>query len=174
MNLRRLLTLVIVLTLLGAAAYAFVGESVPREAQPFEGYRAPDLEGIDLATGQTVRLSDFRGQVVFLNFWASWCPPCRWEMPDIQRIYEEMGDKVKVIAFAADGTETPEELQAYIKELGLTFTVARDGTSEMANRYLVRALPTSLFIDRKGVIRVRVEGAIDYDTMVEFIDKASK
>ncbi len=122
------------------------------------GRPAPDfsLEDID---GNTVRLRDLRGQTVFLNFWASWCGPCRVEMPDIQKIHERYGDwGVTIIGIDLD--ETVAEVREFTEAGGFTWTFVIDTTGEVARDYRVDIIPTSFFIDGEGTIRSIALGAM--------------
>ena len=118
-----------------------------------EGRAAPDfvLRTLD---GGTVRLSDLRGSVVLINFWASWCGPCRAEMPEIVRAHEaEQGRGLRVIAVDLQEAEGP--VRDFAEEFGMRFPVAFDRTGEVARAYTVNGtgLPTTVFVDREGVIR---------------------
>jgi len=130
---------------------------------PFEGRRAPDIVAKDVYTSKTVKLSDFKGQPVLVNFWATWCPPCKQEMPDLQTFAAETPE-LKVIAIGADPREDPTKLAGYAKAMGLTFTVASD-EGAAAGAYRVVGIPTSFFIDRQGVIRIRHQGVLTLDEM---------
>ena len=106
---------------------------------PAPGRIAPDfsLAGLD---GEMVSLKDYRGSPVLLNFWATWCGPCRFEMPFIQEIYLDPD-------WQAAGVEE------FLSDNGLTFPVLLDSSTEVANRYNIRAIPTTLFIDKDGIIK---------------------
>jgi thiol-disulfide isomerase/thioredoxin len=127
------------------------------------------LEDMD---GNTVQLSDYRGKKVFLNFWASWCPPCRVEMPHLQEFHEEQ-DEVVVLGVNVISSESdPENVPAFIDEFGLTFTNVY-APSEITDLYRVESLPTSYFIGSDGVIYERVVGPVTKDileTKFEMID----
>lgn len=137
------------------------------EAKPFPGYRAPEIIARDVYTGDTLQLSALRGQVVMVNFWATWCPPCREEMPAMEQFHQASQGKVRVLAVAADGGEPPERLAAFARELGLSFPVVHDG-GEAALTYRAFGLPTSLFIDQHGIIRVRFSGPLTREQMESF------
>ncbi len=154
---------VVVVLIVGAAwtwssaipAAAVTGGQIP---SPREGFLAPDFT-LDLLEGGEVTLSQLRGQVVLVNLWASWCPPCRAEMPAIQRVYETYRDQgLEVIALNTTYQDSEREATAFIQELGLTFPVALDRTGEVIRQYLLRALPTTFFVDTEGVIRKVVVG----------------
>ncbi len=100
-------------------------------------------------------LANYRGKMVFLNFWATWCPPCRDEMPSMQLLYDELSDEGLEI-IAVNVLETEETVSAFVEENGFTYPVMLDGDGRVSLRYSVRAYPTSYIIDRAGnVIAVR-------------------
>jgi peroxiredoxin len=127
-----------------------------RSSLPREGFTAPDftLETLD---GQTMTLSDLPGQVVLINFWATWCPPCRAEMPAIQQVHEQYSDQGFVV-LAVNLQERDAQVTAFIDQMELTFPVLMDRDGDVANRYLVRSIPTTFFVDRSGVIQDVVVG----------------
>ncbi len=130
---------------------------------PVEGHLAPDFE-MQYADGRRLRLSDLRGQPVLINFWASWCGPCRVEMPELIEAYTaHRGERLEVIAVNVQ--EESAVAQAYAAELGMPFLVVVDSTGDIARRYQVRNLPSSLFIDREGVIRARWMGILSREQL---------
>lgn len=132
---------------------------------------APDFTLTDL-NGNIVTLSNLRGKKVFLNFWASWCEPCRNEMADIERLYQETKDTDLVI-LTINSTENKSTVQSYLKANNLNFTVLLDTREEAALNYLTGFIPASFFIDKDGYIVSREEGAITYAEMkanVEALD----
>ncbi len=120
-------------------------------AAPRIGRPAPDFV-LNNLEGKPIRLSDFRGKTVFLNFWATWCPPCRAEMPDIERVYQEYTDK-DVVVLAVNQREDPETVKRFMESLNLSLPVLLDSSGEVGRRYRVSGIPTSFFVDPKGVIR---------------------
>ncbi|KKM11481.1 hypothetical protein SY88_08465 [Clostridiales bacterium PH28_bin88] len=143
----------------------------PEEARPLVGYPAPDFTLTDLE-GKTVRLSDLRGQPVYLNFWATWCPPCREEMPDIQQVYTEKGQQVRFLAINLTGTEkTVQGVREFLSAGGYTFPVLLDKDNAVSEQYQVRAIPTSIFIDAAGVIRYRYAGAMSKEMLEAALEK---
>ncbi|MFZ2489355.1 MAG: TlpA disulfide reductase family protein [Anaerolineae bacterium] len=118
----------------------------PAIGHPAPGFALPTLAGDDLA------LDALRGQPVVLNFWASWCAPCRSEMPELQRLHERLaGAGVRVVG--VNQGEQPAQAAAFMQTLGLTFPVALDQRTGVSQQYLVNSLPTTFFIDREGVVR---------------------
>ncbi len=112
---------------------------------PFEDFIVPALGGGEIA------LSDHLGKVVFLNFWATWCPPCREEMPSMQLLYEELADEGLEI-LAVDVQESEATVQEFVAEFGFTFPILLDSDGRVALRYGIRAFPTTYIIDRKGFV----------------------
>jgi len=125
---------------------------------PRQGFQAPDFS-LPTLSGETVTLSDLRGQPVLINLWATWCPPCRSEMPDLQATYEAYQDLGFVIlAINATYQDSPASLETFVDEYGLTFPILMDKSGDTARLYQMRALPTSFFIDREGIIQEVVVG----------------
>ena len=137
---------------------------------------APELTLYD-QYGQFHRLSDYRGKVVFLNFWATWCPPCRAEMPDIQSLYETYGaddEQVAILAVATpgyNGEGSESEVTAFLEENGYTYPVLMDGTGELMRGYGISAIPTTFMIDANGGVYGYVTGAMSAETMQSIIDQ---
>ena len=124
---------------------------------------APDFTLKDL-DGNTVRLSDFLGKVVFLNFWATWCPPCRNEMPDIEKVHWKYKDR-DVVVLGIDLRENASTVRPFVEDGGYTWTFLLDTTGEVGSMYSVSAIPTSYFVDRNGIIRAVVIGGMTGATM---------
>lgn len=141
------------------------------EAAKEEKHLVPDFTVYDGAGG-AVRLSDFRGKPVVLNFWASWCGPCKSEMPDFETVYNEYGDDIHfLIVNMTDGSrETVEIASAYVEESGYTFPVYYDTDYDAAITYSVYSLPTTYFIDAEGYIAAQGSGALQLDTIYQGID----
>lgn len=137
-----------------------------------KGNRAPDFELIDIE-GNPVKLSDFRGKAVLLNFWATWCPPCRAEMPHMEKLYKKYKDeKFDIVAVNLTNTEKNSgDAKKFVEELGLTFTIPMDEKGVAGAEYEVLAYPTSYFIDSDGVIRGKVLGALNEEYMEKEIRK---
>lgn len=149
-------------------ASATSGGRVPA---PREGFSAPavDLERLE---GESLDLTELRGRVVVINFWASWCPPCRAEMPALERTYQaERSRGLEILAVNTTYQDQLGAAQAFVAEHGLSFPILLDRTGETANRYRMRALPTTFFVDREGVIRkVIVGGPMSEATLRSTVD----
>ena len=142
----------------GLSAVSAQGVSGGATSAPREGFLAPDFR-LTLLGGGEVALSELRGQVVIVNLWASWCPPCRAEMPALQETYEAYHDRgLEILAVNTTYQDSQAAAARFVEEYGLTFPVPLDQTGEVSRSYLLRALPTSFFIDRDGVIQTVVIG----------------
>lgn len=132
------------------------------EERPQVGYLAPDFALPDLE-GRTVVLSNFRGKkAVFLNFWATWCPPCRAEMPTMEEAYQEYkGKGLEILAVSID-TGSKETVQAFMEELNLTFPALLDPDMAVIQMYRIAGIPGTVLIDRQGVIRAVEIGYRDW------------
>ncbi len=115
-----------------------------------EGSEAPEF-ALETVGGDTFRLSDYRGDVVLLNFWATWCGPCRVEMPALQQQYESRRSAGFVVAGVNAG-ESRRAVRSYGSELGLTFPLLLDPREEVQRLYQIRAYPTSILVDQEGKI----------------------
>jgi len=125
---------------------------------PQQGFLAPDFE-LQTLDGETIKLSNLRGQAVLINLWATWCPPCRAEMPAIEKIYNEYQDQgLVVLAVNMTYQDAYSDIAPFIDEYGLTFPVLLDETSKVGTAYQLRSLPSSFFIDRDGIISEVVIG----------------
>ena len=133
------------------------------------GNLAPDFE-LTTLDGETVKLSDYRGNRVMINFWATWCPPCRAEMPDMQKLYENKD--VEILAVNLTHTETnADDVDDFRGEYNLTFPILMDKTMEVSTDYQIRPIPTSFMVDSRGVIQYKAFGALNYDLMATELEK---
>ena len=132
-------------------------------AAPEIGARAPqfDLPRID---GPRLRLADLSGSPVVLNFWATWCAPCRVEMPALQAAY----DAGKVTVLAVNAGEPEDAIQAYMDELGLTFPAVLDPSGDILDLYGVRVFPTTVWVDRQGIVRAEHLGPLTADLIDQY------
>ena len=133
-------------------------------ARPAEGELAPDFT-LTSPGGEPVALSDFRGKTVVLNFWATWCPPCRAEMPELQQVWEERGEGRDLVVLAVDVEESADAVADFVENFGLTFPVALDADGSVADRYGLPGLPSTFFIDARGVLRSQVLGPVFGDLL---------
>jgi cytochrome c biogenesis protein CcmG, thiol:disulfide interchange protein DsbE len=128
--------------------------------------RAPDfaLEGLD---GKTLRLADLRGKVVLLNFWATWCPPCKAEMPDLNALQREYGAAQDFVVVGVNVEEDAATVKPFVEKNGLSFPIVLDRDSRITTQLFgVRPLPTTFIIDREGYIRDAWNGQISREAML--------
>ena len=151
----RWLIVLVLLTGIGA----FIWRALPEVVEPMEvgsqsvAFSLPDLSGHK----QTLP----KGQVVLLNFWATWCPPCRQEIPSMVELYKRFAPSgLKVIAVSVD--QRQKDLSSFVKEYQIPYEVLHDGNAVVSHRYGVFRYPESFLIDRNGVVRRHVVGAVDW------------
>ena len=132
-----------------------------------ESRAAPDFE-IETFDGGTLRLSDLEGKVVVLNFWASWCPPCRWEMPFFETMWNEYRDR-DVVFVGVAMSDTLEDARGFAEETGVTYPIGLDQTNEIVRAYEVRSLPTTFFIGKDGQINRRLTSAANEALLKVFL-----
>lgn len=154
-----------------------IEEEIKEETQTTqEAVLAPDFILGD-QYGNIHKLSDYEGKTVFLNFWATWCPPCNREMPDIEQLYQTYGlneEEVIVLGVArpdVGGEGSKEDITKFLEDGGYTFPVVFDETGEVMYYYQITAFPTTFIINPKGEVSLYVPGALELDTMIELIEK---
>jgi peroxiredoxin len=129
---------------------------------PQEGCLAPAFILPDL-TGKQVNLSDFRGKVVLLNIWATWCGPCKREIPSLDRLYQLRKDReFDILAVSVDKTST-SDVASFVAKYQMSFPVLHDKSGGVSQKYWARAIPSSFLLDREGVIRWKIAGSIEWD-----------
>lgn len=138
-------------------------------ARPMMGFPAPSFTLRSLS-GQRVSLHSLRGGPVLINFWATWCVACRAEMPQLQKFHEREGDQVTILG--VDMREPAPTVQSYVQAGGYTWTFLLDSTGAVANAYHIRYVPTSFFLDARGVIRQVYTGPMDLGQMESFLREA--
>ncbi|HEU5049281.1 MAG TPA: TlpA disulfide reductase family protein [Gemmatimonadales bacterium] len=126
------------------------------------GSRAPDFRAFNINTGDSVSLSDYRGRVTLVNIWATWCGPCRAEMPSMQRAYARLRDRGFAIAAVSIDEGSVDEVRGFQRELGLTFDILHDRSGRIQQVYQTTGVPESFLLDRKGVIVKRLIGDHDW------------
>jgi len=127
------------------------------------GTRAPEFTATDLASGRLKRLADYRGTVVLLNVWATWCQPCRVEMPSLERLSRRLGGAdFRVVAVSVD-EQGPAVVARFAQDLGLSFEILHDRSGAIQRLYQTTGVPESFVIDRDGVIIKKVIGPAEWD-----------
>ncbi len=132
------------------------------------GNLAPDFT-LSSTTKETVTLSDYRGKRVMVNFWGTWCPPCRAEMPDMEKFYQE--NDVEILAVNLTPTESNvSDVTDFIDEFGLSFQVLLDEELTVSSRYGIQPVPTSFMVDSNGIVQYVALGAVNYEQMVQALN----
>ena len=148
---------------IGGAALTKFGPGVDRLEV---GARAPDFRAIDLATGDSVSLRDYRGSVTLVNIWATWCAPCRVEMPGMEQVYRSLAPYgFKIAALSIDEGD-PEDVRAFGRELDLSFDLLQDRTTNVTQIYQTTGVPESFLLDRDGILVKRIIGPHDWNSPV--------
>ena len=162
---KRNLSILILIALIGGAAWIWISRvpeasaTAERPAIPLVGHPAPEF-ALQTLDGETLSLSDLKGQAVVLNFWASWCGPCRAEMPELEQAYRENVDGGLVVLGVNQG-EQQAIAADFVQQFGLTFPIVLDQRLQVSNLYQSNSLPTTFFIDRDGIIREHVIGQMN-------------
>lgn len=150
-------------------------KKIEKNSQNSSKNQAPDFTLVD-QYGKTHKLSDYKGKVVFLNFWATWCPPCRGELPDIEEIYKEYGkdnNNVIILGVTAPnlGREgSKQDIIDFMNKNSYTFPVMFDNDGDVMLKYSIEAFPTTFIIDKEGNVKEYVPGAMDKSTMESLIN----
>ncbi len=147
-------------------------EAPPKEGSAGElaigitlGQEAPDFE-LQLLSGETASLSDFRGEKVMINFWASWCGPCRAEMPDMQKVFTN--HDVQILAVNLTKTEPSQQaVEDFVDDFSLTFPILLDENIVVADLYQIQPIPTSFFVDTGGIIQSISYGPLNQDMILQ-------
>ncbi len=134
--------------------------------QVAKGAMAPDFQGavtLDIPP-RPRNITDYRGDVVLLNLWATWCGPCEVEMPSIESLHRRLRDRgLRVVAVSVDDPGNEARIRQFVASHGLTFEVLNEGSGQIENDYQTAGIPSTYLIDRQGVIRLKVIGAADWD-----------
>ena len=146
----------------GATILTKVGSEV---AQVQVGATAPEFHAVDLATGDSVSLRErYGGKVTLVHIWATWCVPCRVEMPAMERLYAALAPRGFAIAAVSIDEGSPDDVRAFGRELQLSFDLLQDRTSRIQQTYQTTGVPESFLLDRRGVIIKRIIGAHDWNS----------
>ena len=137
---------------------------------PKEGFSAPSfsLDQLDaINSAPKVSLSDYRGQVVMINFWATWCTPCREEMPAIQAVFDDYQEQgFVVLAINTTFQDSENDVKDFVSEFNLEFPILLDRSGDVSQQYQLRGLPSTYFVDKKGVIQAVIVGGPMNETMI--------
>lgn len=160
---------VLLLCLIGLVGYAIYQVSTDNGGKPVEGDKAPDFT-LTTLDGKQRSLSELKGKAIMLNFWGTWCPPCKTEMPAIQQAYIMNKNRgFEVVSINIRENELP--VSNFAKQMGLTFPIWMDKDREVVKQYKIGPIPSSFFINREGEIVKRVEGPLQLGQLQQLIDQ---
>jgi thiol-disulfide isomerase/thioredoxin len=157
---------VLVLAALGAGIGIFTAKNQVAEGEEVQ-LQAPVIDS--LAPNFRLQLMDLRGKTVMVNFWATWCIPCRMEMPLIEEYYQRYSPDLVVLAVNAD--EPPEDVKLFVDDLQLSFEILLDPGSRIDHLYQVRAFPTTFFVDKDGMIRFQHIGLLQENQLAAYLEE---
>lgn len=159
LRLQKVKPIVIGIALVGLAMIGLAGRQVLQAQAATVGQTAPDFTAKDLSQ-KKIKLSDFRGKVVVLNFFATWCPPCRAEIPELVKIFQGNQSKgLVVLSVSLDTDGVPQVLNKFVKDMKIPYPVLV-GTMDLVTQYQVEGVPTTLIITREGKIHKRYDGLV--------------
>lgn len=138
---------------------------------PQVGYRLPTFHLPMWPNNTDVSVDNFKGKPLFINFWASWCPPCQAESPDLVKAYEKYGDKVQFISINLTSQDSQPNVQAFIEKYAIKYPTLLDKSGNVAQQYEIAAIPTSLFVDSTGIIVQRYTGAISPEALDSYLQR---
>ncbi|MEH6944536.1 peroxiredoxin family protein [Bacillus sp. JJ722] len=147
--------------------------------QAMDKKKEPELPGLDVGgkapnftlqnlEGENVSLSDYKGKKVILNFWATWCPPCRKEMPALEKFYQQNKNKIEILAI---NTDPKNDVAGYVNSMNLTFPILLDEKSEVSGQYDILSLPTTYFIDEKGKLVKKQIGELTFEQLNQIMSE---
>ena len=143
-----------------------VGAPLSSSPSPREGFLAPDFT-LDTLDGTKATLSELRGRIVLINLWATWCPPCRAEMPALENAYKQYKDSgVVVLGLNVTNQDSEKDIPPFVDEFGLTFPILLDRDGSVSALYQLKGLPTTYFVNREGIIRTVVVGGPMNETFI--------
>lgn len=147
-------------------------QEVDLKNNDWKGQKAPDFT-LQTLDGESVKLSDLQGKKVILNFWATWCPPCKSEMPHFQDYYEEYAkeDNVEILAVNLTIQDKVKDVDSFVENYGLTFPVLLLDKPGLNNTYKVISIPTTYMIDTNGVIQEQILGPLNTDELRDYVSQ---
>ena len=143
-----------------------VGAPLSSSPSPREGFLAPDFT-LDTLDGNKVTLSELRGKIVVVNFWATWCLPCRAETPALERSYAQYKDAgVVILGVNLTNQDVVREVESFVEEFKLTYPILLDRDGSVGNLYQIKGLPSTFFVNREGIIRTVLVGGPMSETFI--------
>lgn len=141
---------------------------------PQVGSRVPTFTLPSFPDNKPISLADYQGKPLLINFWASWCPPCQAETPDLVKAYAKYGDKVQFIGVDLASQDTMSDVTAFVNKYGMKYPLALDTKGAVAEQYQVMAIPTSFFVNREGIIVDLIVGPLTPQILEKSLQKISQ
>lgn len=174
------MTKIILIFILALSVNAFSGDNKLNKIATsdniivkFDGEKAPDfsLKSVD---GKTVKLSDFKGKIVIIDFWATWCPPCRRGIPDLVAIQNEFKDKVVIVGISLDREKTIKDVPGFVKDYGINYPIVYGDEKVVTSYGGIQSIPTSFIVDKKGNVADMHVGLVSKETYTNKIKELLK
>ncbi|HZK54905.1 MAG TPA: TlpA disulfide reductase family protein [Desulfosporosinus sp.] len=141
---------------------------------PQVGYRVPSFTLPSLLDNKPISLADYQGKPLLINFWASWCPPCEGETPDLVKAYAKYGDKVQFIGVDLASQDTLSDVTTFVKNYGMKYPILLDTKGAVAEQYQIMGIPTSFFVNREGIIVDTISGPLTPQVLEKDLQKISQ
>ncbi|MDR3585443.1 MAG: TlpA disulfide reductase family protein [Desulfosporosinus sp.] len=146
----------------------------PISVAPLAGYHVPSFSLPSFPDSQPISLADYQGKAVLINFWASWCPSCQSETPDLVKASAKYGDKVQFIGVNLSSQDSLSDVTAFLEKYGIKYPIVMDTKGTVAQQFQTMAIPTTFFVNRQGIIVDRYVGAITPQVLEEDLQKISQ
>lgn len=165
---KKVIAIILLLGLTGYGIWQALAASQTEEVGLAVGDTAPDF-ALKTLHNEQIRLSDLRGKPVIVNFWATWCPPCQREMPDLEKFYTDYQSHVEFLSVHLTSQDSREKVAPFMEQYGITFPVVLDAKGKILKLYNIQTIPTTYILDKNGIIRKKVLGPLTYKQLQETI-----
>lgn len=165
---KKVIAIILLLGLTGYGIWQALAASQTEEVGLAVGDTAPDIV-LKTLHNEQIRLSDLRGKPVIVNFWATWCPPCQREMPDLQKFYNDYKSHVEFLSVHLTSQDSREKVAPFMEQYRITFPVVLDTKGKILKLYNIQTIPTTYILDKNGIIRKKVIGPLTYKQLQEAI-----
>lgn len=167
---KKVVAIILLLGLTGYGIWQALAAGQSKEVGLSVGDTAPDF-ALKTLDDEQIRLSQLRGKPVMINFWATWCPPCRQEMPELEKFYETHKQHVELLSVHLTSQDRRDKVGPFIQQYSLTFPVVLDEKGKILKLYNIQTIPTTYILDGNGVIRKKVIGPMTYKQMQEIMNQ---
>jgi len=165
---KKVIAMILLLVLIGYGIWQALAAGQTKEVGLAVGDTAPDFT-LPTLNDEPIQLSQLRGKPVIINFWATWCPPCQREMPDLEKFYSDYQSHVEFLSVNLTSQDRREKVASFIEQYGVTFPVVLDTKGKILKLYNIQTIPTTYILDENGVIRKKALGPLTYKQLQETI-----